>query len=323
MAKRLLIIHGRSTKPVQSEKERLVKQALVAGLRRVDPGSADVIEADQISCLLAYYGDINNSIMVGINPELKEEMVEVDGNWYEPPGSFDADLRDLLDRPTERHTYDEYRELLRQVPDWKYGDDLARIASPLLNVLGLSQRAILRLFPDLGAYLTSRVIGSEIRQRLQEPLLEAMRSGDDVAIISHSMGCMVTYDVLWKLSRMSEYRDVRDAKISLWMTLGSPLGETAVQENLYDSNEPSDGRYPTNIKEWINISAQDDIVSADTTIRDDFKEMVSRGLVERVEEPACIYNFWKNAEGSNPHKFFGYLNHPTVAQYISQWLRQD
>ena len=45
---------------------------------------------------------------------------------------------------------------------------------------------------------------------------------------------MVAYDVLWKLSRMSEYREVCESGnlVARCMTLGCPLGETGVKANL-------------------------------------------------------------------------------------------
>lgn len=42
---------------------------------------------------------------------------------------------------------------------------------------------------------------------------------------------------------LSDYADYDDRNISLWVTLGSPVGEPAVRECLYDSNEPPDGGY--------------------------------------------------------------------------------
>jgi hypothetical protein len=184
----------------------------------------------------------------------------------------------------------------------------------------LGTRIIQKMLPDLGSYLTSRVVGSDVRSRLQGPVKRALKSGQQVAIIAHSMGCIVSYDVLWKLSRMSEYRDVRDRKVSLWLTLGSPLGEPAVQKGLYDAHEPEDGKYPSNIDRWVNVAARDDFVAHDGTVADDFKEMKQRRLVRSLRDLPRINTFWVGTQGSNPHKFYGYLNHPRVAKVLSEWI---
>ncbi len=318
--KHLFVIHGRATKPPRRAKQRLVRQALVAGLERVDPRAARAIERSRVKFTLAYYGDVNNELMIRAEPGRKESMVRRNGKWFERPGSYDADLERLLARPTRNHTKRDYRKLIREVPDRRLLDDLARIVSPVASLTGLGSYAIKKLLPDLGAYLTSRLWGSEIRTRLQGPLKRALARGDDVALVAHSMGCIVSYDVLWKLSRMSEYRSVHDRKISLLLTLGSPLGEPAVKDALYDSHEPDDGRYPTNIVDWINIAAHDDFVAHDGTIADDFREMRHRRLVERLKDHRRIYTFWVGTAGSNPHKLYGYLNHPTVAQVIAGWI---
>jgi len=221
--------------------------ALTAGLERVDVPAADKFRTGEVAFTLAYYGDINNRIMLEAEPHRKDFMRDLDGQRYEPDGSYDQDMATLVARPTERNTREEYRSLLDQYTDRQYWDELARIMSPIAFGSGLSERGAKKLLPDLAAYLTSRVVGSEIRDRLQRPLKQALLDGDEVCLVSHSMGCIVSYDVLWKFSRMSEYREVRDHKVSLWLTLGSPLGDAWVQDNLYDSDEPEDGKYPNNI----------------------------------------------------------------------------
>jgi hypothetical protein len=322
--KHLLLIHGRATKPVRTEKERLVKQVLLHGLERVSSRAAAAVRNGSVATSLAYYGDINNHLILEAEPHRQAGMVEVDGMWYEPPGSYDADLERLLARPTAQLGAPDYARLLREVRDLRWRDELARVGSALLNVIGLAHRTVIARLPDLRQYITTRTWGSAIRDRLQQLLLAALRASEDVAIVAHSMGCIVSYDVLWKLSRMSEYEEFRDRRISLWLTLGAPLGEPAVQRGLYDSNEGQDGRYPRNIERWVNVAAHDDYVAHDVTVADDFRDMVTSGYIAAgaiVDRPR-ICNFWVGSEGSNPHKFYGYLDHPEVAREIAAWIEQ-
>lgn len=122
-----------------------------------------------------------------------------------------------------------------------------------------------------------------------------MLEDEDVALVSHSMGCMVSYDVLWKFSRMSEYKELWDKKIKLWMTLGNPLGEPAVLRNLYDSNEPQDGKYPKNIIHWININAKDDYVAHDGDVSDDFYFMLREISCKKLKISLEYLHFGKIA----------------------------
>ena len=70
--------------------------------------------------------------------------------------------------------------------------------------------------------------GSSVRWRLSEPLKEALETDRDVMILAHSLGSMVAYDVLWKFSHTGEYRHIREAEITHFVTIGSPLGDPIV-----------------------------------------------------------------------------------------------
>jgi hypothetical protein len=101
-----------------------------------------------------------------------------------------------------------------------------------------------------------------------------------------------------------------------------------VRDNLIDAPfDEEEDRYPTNVDKWVNISAQDDFVSHDGTMQDDFKAMRRKQKINGEHRAPVgsisdhrIYNFWAGDEGSNPHKFYGYLDHPKVATEIASWI---
>ena len=97
--KHLILVHGRATKPPKAAKRRLVKKALVEGLKRVDSKAAQAVTSGRVKFTLAYYGDINNRLMIAAEPERKGEMVKLGDDWYEPPHSYDEDLDRLLRAP--------------------------------------------------------------------------------------------------------------------------------------------------------------------------------------------------------------------------------
>jgi hypothetical protein len=223
-------------------------------------------------------------------------------------------------------TKNAYKRFLKEHPDKRGLDDVAAVVSWFANLVALSDNIVKGATPDMGAYLMSRREGSKTRTRLQDPLKKSLIAGNDICLVAHSMGCIVSYDVLWKFSQMSEYRDVQASgnKVSKWLTLGNPLGEPGVRKNLYDAKEGSDGKYPRHIiKDWVNIAAKDDFVSHDEDVRDDFKSMLKKGYVESIKDMhRGIYTFWKGQNGTNPHKLYGYLDNPKVAQQIADWIHQ-
>lgn len=319
--KRLIIIHGRATKPSHGEKEALVRKSLLHGLARVDSNAAKKVDG---KIEFVYYGDINNREIILRYPEKKKELTGRDSSCgnapCEPAGSYDADLERMFEQTD--FSKKAYKKLLSSVPDRRGLDETASVISGVASLVGLSETVIRRATPDMGAYLMTRKVGSEIRQRLQASLKKALLAGDDICLVSHSMGCIVSYDVLWKFSQMSEYQDIQESKskVNLWLTLGNPLGEPGVIDNLYDSNEKSDGKYPKNIiNQWVNISAYDDFVAHDDRIENDFRTMKQLGYA-KIKDLPKIYNFWSGRDGSNPHKFYGYLDNPIVANQIAKWL---
>jgi len=299
----------------------LVERALVAGLERVDEKAARAVADAKVKLTVAYYGDVTTNIMATVSPQITDELVRRNGKWYEQPDRDVNGLNRIVARPTEHHTQEDYRELLKQNKNHRFLDDVVKVVSPIASITGLGVYAVSRLFPDLGAYLTVRSCGSEIRRRLQQTLKPALSRGDEIALVSHSMGCIIAYDVLWKLSRMSEHEAVRDRRVSLWVTLGSPLGDKFIRDSLYDSNESDDGLYPANVVEWVNVAAEDDFVAHGGMIADDFREMRRRGLVDDLRDLHGIFNFWVGSKGANPHKSYGYLNHPETAGVLAKWIR--
>jgi len=319
--KHIIVIHGRATKPSEREKSRLIRESLLHGLKRQTPELAAKIESEEVKLSVAYYGDISNFEMVKAGEKDEEDLQGSDpehpGIPCELPGSYDDDLETLLARVD--FTKKAYKELLKENKDSRYLDNVASFASGALNFFGLSERVIRKATPDMGAYLTKRSVGSAVRERLQKHLKPSLLADDDICLIGHSMGSIVAYDVLWKYSRMSEYKELREKRLSKFITIGCPLGEPGVQDNLYDANEGLDGKYPTIIKSWANMTAKDDFVAHDATLEDDFQTMRALGLVDEIVDHR-LYNFWVGSGGSNPHKLYGYLDNPKVAAEIAGWM---
>jgi hypothetical protein len=328
--KHIIFVHGRSIKPSASRKKKLINDALMHGLHNVSAEAAETIRTGAIKCSFAYYGDINNAIMASHDPDIAARLTARNNKAYGqepclPHQPFVDSLRRLLDIGT----YDEaaYNKVIRRYKDLRYLDDAARTFSTLLSVLTRSHAnefILQRSSADMGAYLMRRKVGSEVRERLQDPLRRAINARDDICIISHSMGCVVAYDVLWKFSQMSEYKTLqrKNPNVSKWLTLGCPLGEAGVRANLYDAREHAGGRFPKAIvRQWVNITAHDDFIAHDATMADDFAEMLDYGYVDSITDKH-MYNCWVHCNTSNPHKLYGYLANQVVAAEIADWINR-
>lgn len=328
--KHIIFVHGRSVKPSASRKKKLIFDALIHGLNGTSPRAAKAIGTGTVKCSFAYYGDVNNAIMANHDPEIAARLTARNNKAYGfepclPYEPFAESLRQLL----AIGTYDEaaYSQVVEQYKDLRYLDNAARAFSTLLSVLTRSRAneiILQRSSADMGAYLMSRKTASKVRERLQNPLRRAINARDDICIISHSMGCVVAYDVLWKFSQMSEYENLqrKNPKVSKWLTLGCPLGEAGVRANLYDAREHAGGRFPKAIvKDWANIAACDDFIAHDRTMADDFSEMLEYGYVESITD-LRMYNCWVHYNTSNPHKLYGYLANQVVAGEIANWVNR-
>ncbi len=324
----MILIHGRSTKPSASAHKKLIRAALLNGLRRVDNEAAEKIASGEINLEFAYYGDLNNWLMLEDDPNIYFDLTANNDERYGlAPCLAAGPLARGIDRlkAVEAHDRPTYKRFLAAYKDYRWIDEVADVVSAAAAATGLSERVIKWATADMSQYLLTRQVGSEVRQRLQTHLKPALENKQDICLVSHSMGCIVSYDVMWKYSRMSEYRGLQqpDAQVSLWLTLGCPLGEPGVRENLYDASERGGDRFPRHIiRNWVNMAAEDDFVAHDGTMENDFREMVQLEYLESIRD-SSIYNFWTSDGKLNPHNFYGYLDNSHVAREIAGWIKDE
>lgn len=331
MAQRIILIHGRSTKPAKARFALLQRKALLQGLQRINKAKAEKVANGTIEVDYVYYGDVNNTILAESSDAHRAKLTERDPHSDDAPCLPDTGYAEAIEalEPIKRFDRRGYRKVLRDNDDLRFIDDAARAVSTIAAITSATflNTAVIKLATaDMGAYLMRRSIGSKVRERLQSPLKRALKRGDDICLVSHSMGCMVSYDVLWKFSRMSEYRDVQETgnRVSRWITLGCPLGEAGVKANLYDAAERSfkggTDKHPDGIvREWDNIAAVDDFISHDSSMRDDYRDMLKFGHIDAIRDHK-IYNYWAMDGTANPHKFYGYLVNQRTAAMIADWI---
>ena len=333
MTRHLILVHGRAIKPPQGGMREVAKRAVLEGLKRAgarDAAAAVAGGATRFS--FVYYGDINNRIEAEADAKTRAILTAHNdpGLTFEPALPI-AEIEDGYRRTLAIGAFTEgaYREVLKRADDWRFLDEAADAVSlfgQLLTFGILNTEIVLKSKPDMAAYLSSKTTGSAIRDRLQAVLGPAMLAGDDICLVTHSMGCMVAYDVLWKYSFESEHQAVRrtGTRVSRWVTLGCPLGEPGVRVNLRDARYGESERYPRNVDVWRNIHARDDFVAHVELMKDSFAPMLRNRLVASIEDTG-IFNCWiyKDAMNgdlvSNPHDLYGYLMDAVTGRAIAEW----
>ena len=306
MKKRIIFIHGRAQKPAELELKNLWYEAVAHGLERDfgDPGRQlfENVEKDFV-----YYGDLSNKFL-----EVPDE----------DPESRTASLETLKSYSKSQFNKSTYEKVSKA---GFLKEALADTFSAILGRLHLAQSLIAAVAPDMAHYWEEEesYFGSDVRNRLTPYLLKALKDDDDILLVSHSLGTMISFDNLWKLSHYGEYRHLygHHKKIELFITLGSPLSDENVKAKLKGASYKGKKKYPTNIRRWCNISAEDDFISHDGKLRNDYKEMEKLGIVNgRIKDIHPIYNLNVRDGKSNPHSSIGYLINPKFSALVYEWL---
>jgi hypothetical protein len=306
----LIFVHGRDFKPAAEEFMDLTVAAASGGIERDYPETVPRFQAMEKS--LAYYGDITDEFLAS-QGQRYDEMLDV------------GDRRNALLR---LRSFDKKKNFgvarYDRLPGkTALGEFAADIFAPLLGRLGLSQKLIEKVGVDLGEYWNQKSdFADKVRERVRENICAALDADRHILLISHGTGCIVTYDVLWQLSHEAGFGEAYQyKKIDMWLTLGAPLGDSMVRRRLLGARHKGIERYPINVVSWHNISAEDDFVSHDNTLADDYKMMLRQKQVSCIRDYR-IYNLAVRYGKSNPHSSIGYLIHPRTAQLVRDWLQQ-
>lgn len=304
----IIFVHGRGFKPPPGDYLEVVIAALDVG---IEYDSADLLDTFRsLNKHLAYYGDLNNEYLAN-DGEVFDEMLDI------------RDRQDTLHqlKPLDRKKGFGIKNYDRLPGKSAFGEFAATALAPILSALRVEKRIVSRLNKDLGEYWKP---DSDLRigilERVRTTICAALERDEHIMLISHSTGTIVTYDALWQMSHDPEYCEAfHDAKIDVWLTLGSPLGDSMVRQQLLGADRQGRQRYPTNILAWHNVAAEDDYVAHDRTVADDFKAMMKQRQVSSIRDYR-IYNLAVRYGRSDPHCSIGYLCHPRVVKIVADWI---
>ena len=307
----LVYVHGRDFKPAADELLELVIAAMAAGIERDSPEMLVAFHA--LEKRLAYYGDIGNAWLRESGKHY-DERLDIGDRWHA--------LQELRGVQKRKHFgVSRYDRLPGKNAMAEFAADLA---APILGSIGLAGKLIGLVARDISEYWnTSSDFGPRVRERVRSAIGDAMARSSRIMLVSHGTGCIVAYDVLWQMSHDPQYSArYQNLKIDQWVTLGAPLGDNSVRKRLLGAQSKGRTRYPTNVLAWHNVAAEDDYMSHDNTLSDDYREMLKLRLVSSIRDYR-IYNLAVRYGKSNPHSSAGYLIHPRVSKIVSDWLRQN
>ena len=309
-ARRIIYVHGYSLKPAEPVLTEFTRNAIRSGIQRDFPEDAGAL--DEAELTLAYYGDLTRPLLNERGREYDEELDIGDRR------NALLALQSVSRR--KKFGFRQYDSLPGKSAKKEF---LAGIVAPVMGLFGMTIPLLWRVAPVFAAYLQNDDnLGTNIRDRVRTQIVAAMESGMPLMIVAHGMGSVVAYDVLWQLSRDPRFSAYASIKVDCLVTMGAPLADNFIRKHLIGAQSRGIERYPGNIINWLNLSAEDDYLCHDGTVADDFREMMREHIVSRITD-FRIYNQTVRYGRSNPHSSVGYLIHPRLSKIIRDWLIQQ
>ncbi|MFQ5605969.1 MAG: hypothetical protein ACE5HS_22080 [bacterium] len=191
----------------------------------------------------------------------------------------------------------------------------------IFHIDSIGDLIIRKFFRELDIYyhqncLVDSKSGIGARDAIRQEVAQTLQKhrNKDILLIAHSMGSIVAYDVLTQV--------LSDLPIHTFITMGSPLGLPVIMKKILSEQHKSiqeEKKVPTpeNIRNaWYNFSDLHDKIALNYNLNDDYKEnSYGVGPVDFV-----VSNDYTYENVKNPHKSYGYLRTPQVAEVIQQFL---
>jgi hypothetical protein len=292
-------IHGLGNKPAPHLLQEWWRQSLSEGFRLINhPRRSIPFE-------LVYWADILYPLPYDPDIADKKDVRFLDEPYRPSPGR-----RAKLFAPARKKILDLVeKQLLR--------NDVDAEGSPIWQ--HINDLVIHNFFKDLAAYYDNDVadVGHEglpVRDAIRKRLADKLNQHRDkrILLIAHSMGSIIAYDVLTLL--------VPDLTIDTLVTIGSPLGVPAVMHKIREELSLTNGQdlpTPENIgRWWYNHADLTDKVAFHYRLADDFLPNRSGVLVTDIQ----VVNDYAVDGDANPHKVYGYLRTPEMAQLCFGFL---
>lgn len=291
----IIFVPGMKPKPEPDRHREQIWRTMLEGVRRADESVADSMAACGDCLTLADW----TWAFYNTYAEIESDLAAIDALVHKS-GPSDEDVA-------------EARSWGKRLKRFAYmvGDMLPFLIPHLADErMQVTLKDVRRYLNDVGE------IGKRVRRRLEIRLDAAWEEQRPVLLIGHSLGSVIAWDAFWELSR----GEARPGRVDLFLTIGSPLGQRFVKRRLKGHDADGLERYPDNIRRWVNIRAIGELTALDRSFRDDYREMLSAGLIEDIEDYEVLNFFRKDGE-LNVHSEYGYLVNRTTGGVIADWWR--
>ena len=316
--KRVIMIHGLASKPRSEALHALWSQCLVENIRL----SASRLESLPSAMVHAYWAD-------AVPHHIPDDA------------GYVRKLRTQVDAVIEarRQAGPRFHVKRGEVLGAFFKDRGLDVVKALASALTIKDDVMRRYLNETKLYDQDQYIADRMRTPLEDALLKAWDDDCDVAILSHSMGTFIAYDVLWRFSHRAvpAFARYRDRRVQMFATMGSPLAEGAVRDLLFARHHQEAGAraFPTNIDRWHNYACLGDVVSHEHDFEKQFfREMKRLKLLptrpaHRAIDYGNLHNPFevvshqgnRTREKRNPHKSYGYLVQPRLGSWMVDFLR--
>ena len=300
MSKIILGIHGLGNKPPLHILQNWWKMSISDGLSAINhPYPITNFE-------LIYWANFIYPEPLDIEEENSEHPLFLE-DPYTPEGTIKKGGAEPLQKRIRDYLEKQLDKLL-------LNEDLS------INFSSISDFIIQHFFHDLDIYYSSNLKDDNrsnflAREAIREKLARTLRQykGKEILLIAHSMGSIIAYDVLTQI--------VPDITIDTLVTCGSPLGIPVIMSKIISERKGDirDLAVPENIsRRWYNLSDLGDRVAINYNLADDFQKN-SKGISIIDKQ---VHNTYEYGGKKNPHKSYGYLRTPEMAEIIYKFLCQ-
>ena len=319
--KRIIMIHGLASKPPEAALHNLWSRCVIENIRMTHKKVARALEQKPGCMVHAYWANAIPHHIPDDRGYVRKLEVQVDKAIA---ARRKVGERFHVSRGDKLGAFFKSRAL-----------DIANMFSRALTIKDDVMKGYLA---ETRLYDEDQYIADALRRRLEEELRRAWKDGCDVALLSHSMGTFIAYDVLWRFSHRATkgFAEFRKKRVQMFVTMGSPLADSEIRKLLFARQHRDHGKreFPTNIDRWHNYACLGDVVSHEHDFEGDFFDDMKalKILPERPKHRAIDYANLHNpfevvthagnrkSEKRNPHKSYGYLVQPRLGTWLADFL---
>lgn len=291
--RQLIFIHGRAQ---EDKNAKTLKKEWIAAWEKglMKSGLSNPLPDSQIR--FPYYGDTLRDLVAGMTAAQAARVIVMGPAPGGPEEDFARAMIEQLAKKAGVSKAQIRAELSAEViekgpANWGWVQGILRAVD---KVKPLSGKLVSLITKDVYKYLHQTNVSTPIDTGVRG----APIAGNEAVVVSHSLGTVVAYNVLMERGGI-----LFGCKVPLFVTLGSPLAVTVIENKLRPHT------FPKNVGAWYNAMDPNDVVSLYPLTPKHFN------VGKPIENHTKVKN-WTD----NQHSIDGYLDDQEVAKKIHDAL---